>query len=98
MKPLLLASVFALAACQTGGPSGARSESATPVVTDREQECAAAQFEHLVGTSGDAIKESMFPQGTRILRPGMVMTMDYRADRLNVVINEEKKVDRVYCG
>ena len=40
----------------------------------------------------------MFPPRTRVLRPGMVMTMDYRGDRLNVVINEENKVDRVYCG
>ena len=97
MKRLLLASVFALTACQTSGPtSGQASVPAAAVNTS--QPCAAEKFEHLVGISGDAVKESMFPQGTRILRPGMVMTMDYRGDRLNVVINESGSVDRVYCG
>ena len=98
MKRLLLASVFALAACQTSGPSREQPASAAPVPSDQEDPCAAAQFDHLVGTSGDAVEESMFPKGTRVLRPGMVMTMDYRGDRLNVVINDEGEVDRVYCG
>ena len=98
MKRLLLASVFVLTACQTGGPTSARSDTAAPEPTESGQACVAGEFEYLVGTSGDAVKESMFPQGTRILRPGMVMTMDYRGDRLNVVINEEGNVDRVYCG
>ena len=95
MKRLLLVSVFALAACQTGVKSESPSAAAAPA---DNSPCEAARFEHLVGSQGDAVSASMFPQGTRILRPGMVMTMDYRGDRLNVVINEENKVDRVYCG
>lgn len=95
MRRLLFASVFALAACQTGGKPG-------PVAQEGAQggddPCGAAQFGHLVGTSGDEVNESMFPQGSRVLRPGMVMTMDYRGDRLNVVIDDNGKVDRVYCG
>ena len=95
MRRLLLASVFALAACQAGGPLERKSE---PLAQGGNDPCAAAGFEHLVGTSGAKVNESMFPQGTRVLRPGMVMTMDYRGDRLNVVIDESDKVDRVYCG
>ena len=95
MKRLLLVSVFALSACQTGAGRAPASEPAAPT---SHGACEAARFEHLVGTSGSAVDASMFPQGSRVLRPGMVMTMDYRADRLNVVINEAGRVDRVYCG
>lgn len=96
MKRLLFASVIALTACQTNGP--VTGQTAPQSASTDNQACLAEKFEHLVGTSGDAIKESMFPPGTRILRPGMVMTMDYRGDRLNVVINDLGSVDRVYCG
>lgn len=98
MKRLLLVSVFALTACQTAGTPDQVSGSPGPAAADRDQPCAAAEFEHLVGSSGDGITASMFPPGTRILKPGMVMTMDYRGDRLNVVIDGEGNVDRVYCG
>lgn len=95
MRRLLFASVFALAACQTGGKPGLAVQQGTQGVDDA---CGASKFAHLVGTSGDKVNESMFPAGSRVLRPGMVMTMDYRGDRLNVVIDDDGKVDRVYCG
>jgi len=95
MRRLLFASLFALAACQTGGQPGPVAQGGTPSADDP---CGAARFGHLVGSSGDKVSESMFPQGSRVLRPGMVMTMDYRGDRLNVVIDDDGKVDRVYCG
>lgn len=95
MKRLLLVSVFTLAACQTGVKPDSQPAS---VAQGGPDPCGAAQFEHLVGTSGDNVQASMFPAGARVLRPGMVMTMDYRGERLNVVINEAGKVDRVYCG
>lgn len=95
MRRLLFASVFALAACQTGGNTGPVAQAGAQ---DGNDPCGAAQFSRLVGTAGDKVNESMFPQGSRVLRPGMVMTMDYRGDRLNVVIDDDGKVDRVYCG
>ncbi|HLT98967.1 MAG TPA: I78 family peptidase inhibitor [Burkholderiaceae bacterium] len=96
MKRLLLASLFALAACQSG-PSGSQHASAN-APSNTDDTCGSAKFSHLEGTSGENLNESMFPAGSRVLRPGMVMTMDYRGDRLNVVIDEAGKVDRVYCG
>lgn len=91
MKPLLFVCVIVLAGCQAGGSSG-------EVVRTPDDPCGANQFASLVGTPGDEVKDQMFPAGTRVLRPGMVMTMDYRGDRLNVVIGESGKVERVHCG
>lgn len=93
MKRLLLLSLVALAGCQTA----TKSDVATPQPPG-DDACGATQYAKLVGTSGADVNESQFPAGTRVLRPGMVMTMDYRDDRLNVVIDEANKVDRVYCG
>lgn len=34
----------------------------------------------------------------RVGRPGMVMTMDFRQDRLTVYVNEEGKIETISCG
>lgn len=34
----------------------------------------------------------------RVIRPGDNVTMDYRTDRLNVELDENDIVSRVYCG
>ena len=92
MKRLLFISMIALAGCQAGAsPGGSAARSA-------DDPCGAVKFGNLVGTSADKVDESRFPAGTRVLRPGMVMTMDYRGDRLNVVIDDSGKVNRVHCG
>lgn len=95
MRRLLFASLFALAACQTGGKPGPAVQQDTEGGDDA---CGASEYAHLVGSAGDKVNASMFPAGSRVLRPGMVMTMDYRRERLNVVIDDDGKVDRVYCG
>lgn len=96
MKRLLLASLFVLAACQSG-PGGSQNASADRP-SSGDDPCGAGKFAHLVGKPGENLNHGMLPAGSRILRPGMVMTMDYRGDRMNVVIDESGKVDRVYCG
>ena len=96
MKRLLFISMIALAGCQAGAGAGAKQGGA--VAQNEDDPCAAVKFASLVGTQGSDVNESMFPDGTRVLRPGMVMTMDYRGDRLNVVIGESGKVERVHCG
>jgi Peptidase inhibitor I78 family. len=103
MKRLVLIPLLFLAACQSGVQTGAAPGDRTTSsfardVAKVEDPCGADAFQHLVGTSADQIQSSMFPAGSRVLRPGMVMTMDYRGERLNVVIGESGKVDRVYCG
>ncbi|WP_293335945.1 I78 family peptidase inhibitor [Parvibaculum sp.] len=34
----------------------------------------------------------------RVIRPGEAVTEDFRPDRLNVELDEEENVSRVYCG
>lgn len=61
-------------------------------------ECAAASFQNLVGTSGDAVNRSSLPPGTRVLRPTTPMSTDYRTERMNVYIDASGQVEKVVCG
>lgn len=65
--------------------------------------CQADAARSLVGrqASGDLGAEAMRLSGARALRwirPGDVMTMDYREDRLNVELDSTNRVQAVRCG
>lgn len=87
MRFLFIPVVLMLAACQSSVPF--------EPVTDR---CGSLGYLSMVGTKEDAIKSSTFPEGTRIIRPGTAVTRDYRAERLNVHINEKGRIERIDCG
>lgn len=45
--------------------------------------------------------EILAKSGAKVLRwltPGMVVTMEFRSDRVNVYIGESKRIERVTCG
>jgi hypothetical protein len=37
-------------------------------------------------------------RAARVIRPGDLVTMDYRGDRLNVHLNAQGRIDRFDCG
>lgn len=96
MKPLLatalaLPLVLALGACQQ---DSARSDvSDTP-----EDTCGAAALQSLVGQDRSALAGMEPGPKLRILEPGSVVTMDFRADRLNIELDEDGRVVRLYCA
>ncbi|MFN3835240.1 MAG: I78 family peptidase inhibitor [Glycocaulis sp.] len=75
------------------------SEDTEPVVVDRSGgECAAPQFQLLVGQLRGEIDVSTLPVPYRIYGRGDAVTMDYRPDRMNIVIGDNDRVERVSCG
>jgi hypothetical protein len=38
------------------------------------------------------------PAHARIIRPGQVITADYREDRLNIKIGKLDRIEQVFCG
>lgn len=38
------------------------------------------------------------PADARVLGPGVQATMDFRPDRLNVIIDGQRRILRLYCG
>lgn len=65
--------------------------------------CDAAKAQDLVGqlADGDLAARAMRLSGAasiRWLRPGQIVTMEYRADRLNIQIDDQNKVVAIRCG
>jgi len=38
-----------------------------------------------------------FPAGTRVINPGDAVTMDFRADRLNIEVGVNGRIDKIGC-
>ncbi|MHA6265984.1 I78 family peptidase inhibitor [uncultured Aliiroseovarius sp.] len=87
---LTLPIIALLAACQPG----ARDE---PRPVDLTPRCGADRLRGLIGQDAATLREVDLPRVTRVVRPGMALTMDYRPDRLNISIDENGIIDRVWC-
>ncbi len=95
-RPLLFAlclPVF-LPACLPGGPTGPLP----PVDIGTADACGASQLQGLVGQPASAIAAMTFAQPMRLIRPGMAVTMDFNAERLNITLDEADRIVSVTCG
>lgn len=90
MKRLVvaLAGASILAACEPTQPEPA------PLPEDA---CGAAGYQTLIGAS---LAAASFPAGLnmRVIRPGDMVTMDYRADRMNVELDADGRIVKIFCG
>jgi hypothetical protein len=65
--------------------------------------CTVTPLADLIGAEGNVAlaTDAMARSGARIMRwtrPGMAVTMDYRADRLTITLDDEGRVQRFDCG
>ncbi len=63
-----------------------------------EDACGAAGMQDLIGQRQSVLAAMTFPAPTRIIQPGMAVTMDYSAARLNIWIGKDGRIERVTCG
>lgn len=82
----LMVAIMALAGC--------RSETSSDA-TDTEDLCGASGYQSLVG---QPFSEDAFSGNWRVLRPGLAVTQEYIAERLNVVLDENDVIVRIGCG
>ncbi len=90
--PLLLALPIALMGCMP------EPEPPVPDPMPVEDACGANGLQDLVGQSAKKLEVMRFGTPVRMIRPGMAVTMDYSAERLNIEINEAEIISRVSCG
>ena len=99
---LALGAVLALGACdklkQTGEKVEGDAKTGEAAVVAGEDMCGATAHQNLVGTGAGALDPGALPAGTRVIFPGMPVTMDFRAERLNVEVGGGDKVALVFCG
>lgn len=99
MRPFLLLAPLALLGCVEMMPP--RPGPQPGPVTDS---CGAASLQYLVGQPATVLAAMTFPAPTRVIEPGMAVTMDYSPNRLNIwlapgrVQAEGKVIERVTCG
>ena len=100
--------VLALAGCSTGGTDkGAAGDAApapaaaTGTATDGRCDSDLAKFAVGQAASSALLQQAQQRSGAqtaRILRPGDIMTLEYRSERLNLNVDGQGMVARVNCG
>ncbi|MBL4929148.1 I78 family peptidase inhibitor [Fuscibacter oryzae] len=63
-----------------------------------QDSCGAAALQGLVGQPATALQVMRFAHTVRVIEPGMMVTQDYVADRLNIHIDKQGLISRVVCG
>ena len=61
-------------------------------------DCPAEAYQVLVGQQAGEIDRDSLPVPNRMYGPGDAVTMDYRSNRLNIVLGEDDRVVEVKCG
>ena len=95
---------LALAACSTARePTPVNGEPPKVIAGDFGEACDAKAAERYVGelldeAVGERAKAAAGARGVRVIRPGMAVTMDYRAGRLNIEVDEDGRIVKVHCG
>ena len=87
--PAALGAILLLAACAPEEP---------PATRPAEDACGASDLQGLVGQPVADQDFAAFGASQRIMQDGSPMTMDYRADRVNVRYDEAMKITEITCG
>lgn len=72
--------------------------SCVPQMQPAPTTCAAPQLQGLLGQPATKLQLMRFAYQVRIIRRSRAVTMDYLPDRLNIEIDADEKISRVYCG
>jgi hypothetical protein len=60
--------------------------------------CGAEALQDLVGQSADKLKVMRFAGPMRVILPGMMVAMDYQADRVTITVDRAGNISKVVCG
>jgi hypothetical protein len=60
--------------------------------------CGAEALQALVGQSETALEGVDLPEFVRVIRPGDAVTLDFNPARLNVDLDGDGSITKLYCG
>ena len=69
-----------------------------PVAPGAEDTCNAAQYDSLIGQDATALERVLLMGPVRVIRPGMAVTMDYSAARINFAVDTGNRITGITCG
>lgn len=88
---LFLPLLVALTACQSP------LSSPQPGPIDLTPTCGADRLQGLIGQDAGIITDLEIDTPLRVLHPGMAVTADYSPNRLNIMVDENGLITRVWC-
>lgn len=101
-KSLALVAFGLLAACSPQAPTIDPVQPVEPAFpslpTGLDDQCKANENAQLLGMTTDGLEETLLLLPTRIIRPGDLVTQDYRPQRLNIHLDGAGTVTRLSCG
>jgi hypothetical protein len=97
MRALIIAGFVGLASACASTPPPPASAPDTAEEATQADTCGIARFRHLIGTRADQIDRATLPAGTRVITPDMAVTMDFRAERLNIMVGTNGVVGSMRC-
>lgn len=59
--------------------------------------CTAASLQGLIGQPSEVAERMSLPPGSRIIGPNQPVTMDFRADRLNIETGRTGLIEKISC-
>ncbi|MCC5995202.1 MAG: hypothetical protein JJU18_02375 [Oceanicaulis sp.] len=97
---VICVAALSVTACQTMNGHEDSADPGYPVVdrTGEGRECAAEDFQMLIGQPIGEVHTGSLPSPRRIYTRGDPVTMDYRPDRLNIITDDQGVVIAVRCG
>lgn len=98
-----VAAVLLLAGCAGMSSPPPREPAPPPPRVETSAACGAERVQDRVGRHfgaalGEAIRAESGAAAMRVIRPGEAVTLDYRADRLNVRLDEDDVITVIGCG
>jgi len=112
-KLLTLALAAGLAGCAAGpqragnatqqpaAPAGQTAQAGTPSAS--RAACDAQPIQNMLGQAfservSESARQGSGSRSVRVLRPGEVMTMEYNATRLNIILDKSNAIEALRCG
>lgn len=92
-----------LAGCAGMTSPPAHESAPPPPRVETQADCGAERVQDRVGREysealGESIRAESGAAAVRVIRPGEAVTLDYRADRLNVRLDDDDIISEIGCG
>lgn len=103
MRHALLVPLFAMTACATAEPAPVTATPGEPASGGEAGACQGDSLAQFVGQpqGADLAKRILAATGARTIRwveKDMMVTMEFRADRVTVYLDAARRVERANCG
>lgn len=96
MKKLI--ALLAVAACTTTAPAPKPQPIGDRLPAGMSDSCGAKRYHTLLDQDATALERILILGQVRVVRPGTILTQDYKPERLNFHVGENGRVTKISCG